>query len=357
MHHFCGDGAAGPTWRQLIPSHHSPPARDSGASAHNIRAHGKLGERHGLSPALNVFGHCTVNFNKLFYGSSSNICRSSLDQAPWPCSASSAMPSTLTSFTHCPNSGTDSGSRKPKLGQSLLLFPHLWEEYRGLRLESKGLKWGECQSLRDAEWFERVQVCLHPLILPFSSSLLLQESCSTETSHSAKARPVMERYTLNKGLASNKGLPATSNASMVRVNVICGIQTYAAYFEKKDLSALCNYKWNWLNFSSALFIFTHSCLVKIWKFCGSFVFCLCDCGILKKKPTWNVNDIKRRQQWLSEITLGLPFQQRKNRKFISTFTHRIIYEILQEFCTVQTIFIVIGGKSKVWYIAEKCLCL
>lgn len=149
--HFYGDRAAGPTWKQPIPTHPAPPARYSGASAHIIRTHVKLGERHGLFSALNVFGHCTVSFNKLFYGSSYNICRNSRDQAPWACSASSAVPSTLTAFTHCPNSGTGIGSRKPKLGQSLLLFLHLWEVYRELRLESKSLQQGKYKSLRDAE--------------------------------------------------------------------------------------------------------------------------------------------------------------------------------------------------------------
>lgn len=61
-----------------------------------------------------------------------------------------------------------------------------------------------------------------------------------ETSQSGKARPVMERYTLNKVLASNKGLPTTSNSSVVRVNFMCGIQTYAAYFESNNLLAPCN---------------------------------------------------------------------------------------------------------------------
>lgn len=92
---------------------------------------------------------------------------------------------------------------------------------------------------------------------------------------------------LNGVPASNEDLLTTSNSSVLRATFVCGLQTYLDYLDSKDLMAPCNYKWDRLNFSAALFIFTHSCLVKNWDFgvffCGSFVFCLCDCHVFKEK--------------------------------------------------------------------------
>lgn len=54
----------------------------------------------------------------------------------------------------------------------------------------------------------------------------------------------MERYTLNEVPASNEDLLTASNSSVLRVTVMCGLQTYAAYLDSKDVMAPCNYKWD-----------------------------------------------------------------------------------------------------------------
>lgn len=62
-------------------------------------------------------------------------------------------------------------------------------------------------------------------------------------------------------------------------------------------------------FQQTLFMFTHSYLVEncFFCFCGSFLFCLCDCRVFEKqnKVTWNVSCTERRQQWLPRITSTL----------------------------------------------------
>lgn len=140
---------------------------------------------------------------------------------------------------------------------------------------------GTLTGLKDFEF-----VCIHSFFL-FPHYLGLWEYCSTETSLSGKAMTLLERYTLKKIPASNEDLLTTSSSSVLRVTSMCWLQTYTAYLDTKDFMVPCNYKWDWLNFLSALFIFAHFCLVKIWVcfffFMGLLCFVSVTAAYLKKK--------------------------------------------------------------------------
>lgn len=149
---------------------------------------------------------------------------------------------------------------------------------------------------READQFQRLQLCLHPLIFPFSSlsgTLGLQLARKYLKVERLMGQPWED---IHWPKFQHLGKIFLLSVIVARPVVFtCRLKTSAAYLVSKDLIGPCSCKCDWLDCSAALFIFIHSCLVEscFFCFCESFLFCLCDCRTSEKKTK---NQQKKKQQ-------------------------------------------------------------
>lgn len=207
------------------------------------------------------------------------------------------MLSSSTAFTHCPDSGTGSGSRKPKLSQSLLLFLHLWEVYRGLRLQSrsavgkmkksKGLRvvWKTSRLFTSTSFSFFHFLCCSKSTVAWKHLRLERLGQSWKDIHWTRFWHQIKVF-LPQAILAWSGLISCVGFKLMQP--ILSQRTFWLPASKNGADWVFHHPWFFF-----IRIFTHSCLVKIWDFCGPFVFCLCDWHIKKKKKKPEMSVISR----------------------------------------------------------------